>query len=111
MGYRYIKWVGERAVLKSDGFAVANWKHENRRRYPISFGKNKSGNVKRVIQRGDQGVSRDYVWDRNADRYTIPVDDADAVLIMQHYGHEFRDVTGVTDWAKVRNAPLVLPKR
>jgi hypothetical protein len=112
MGYRYIKWVGERAVLKSDGFSVANWKHENRRRYPIPFPPGSPGNISRVVQTRELGgITRDYVWDRNSPDWTIPIQDRDAQLILQHYGHEFRDVTDVKDWASVQNHPLILPKR
>lgn len=111
MGYRMLKWVGDRAVRKSDGFGVANWKHENRRSFPIPFAPGSKGNITKVVQRGWNGVSRDYQWNRYSEHWTIPVEDADAVIIMQYLSHEFRDVTGMVDWSKVRNEPLVLPKR
>lgn len=111
MGYRMIKWVGDRAVLKSDGFSVANWKHENRRAYPIPFPPGSHGNIIKIVEKGWEGVSRDYSWDRYSQDWTIPVQTEDAVIIMRLLSHEFRDVTGVADTTKVRNAPLILPAR
>jgi hypothetical protein len=108
--FREIKWVGDAAVVKSDGFGVANWKYENNR---VMSGFNSV----RVLQPGDcgdlipaavdakgqvlrwktqpgTGIEHEYIWDNRQNKSRIvAVSYADAEKILRNAGGEFRDVT------------------
>lgn len=119
--FRYIKWVGDPAMLKSDGFSVHNWRYQNKRSYPMTMPSTHTGRVRRVIEPGTY-TSRDgtmtctikhtYVWDQdNCQDWTIPVELSDAMAILAFYPYAFKDVTGVKEWGEVRNAPIIVPDR
>lgn len=118
MSYRLIKWVGDPAVLKSDGFGVANWKHENSRAYPLDMPMNVSADTERVLEQGTGGLSRTYAWTKRTTvgsnghaTWVLPVDERDAAIILRIAPTEFRDVTNVSDPSKVRSQPIILPPR
>jgi hypothetical protein len=105
-----LKWVGDPPVLQPDGWRVANWSYENRRKFPVSLPPNHPGDTQRILGPSD-GLSRSYIW-CNANGFVAEVEDHDAMIIMQACPHEFKDVTMMPpeQWPDVRNDPVIKPK-
>jgi hypothetical protein len=86
---RKIKWVGDPAILKSDGWSVYNWDYENKRVIAVV------GHTQRAVSRKDlPGLSKDYHWGGpSPSHYVVDADDIDAHLILSSGPQEFKDVT------------------
>lgn len=109
---RQIKWVGEPSVLFSDGFRIASWKNENRRRVALM------GVATRTINHQKfPGLSRTYKWggEPSGGRVTMkdmiqPVLDDDWELIHKSFPDEFKDVTDHPNPELVENDPIIVYK-